>query len=558
MTPSPFISTQLSFTFHYAAASRYACLDDWFREGFDADLGDLSESIPESLRNDSCAAYVSRLLWLGRTILQCWRVPALVPGTIVRILPQMKSETLRCEIREPMVDGMPLIVHESAYALSNDVCSWCCRNPGAAGKLPEFHSRFQDMVSKNKPPLELGGGSTLPVLQTALKLGIPFYHLGRGIYQLGLGSRSRYLDRSHGEGDSFVGAMLSGDKAAAARVLRARGLPVPPHALVVTKEAALSAANALGSPVVVKPVDANRGEGVTVGLASTQSIAQAFELARKHSRTRSVLVEKQIAGMCHRLFIVKGQLLYAVKRLPLFVTGDGVSTLAQLVKAEAGEDLKRPFWLRNKMSKIDEAAFAEMAARGIEPHSRPQPGERIFVRPIETTAWGGIDEDASRSVHPVNLAAALAAAEAFRLEVAGVDMISTDISVPWTENGAAINEVNGGPLLGGAAISLSHVPRFLNIYLGGDGRIAIDAAAPGTGVEDLRELQRHKLASGVRSWIVFDDAAIDHEQNVVRHQEIAAAEASQALRLAVLNRNLDHVILMQGPAPGAISANRTG
>jgi cyanophycin synthetase len=63
--------------------------------------------------------------------------------------------------------------------------------------------------------------------------------------------------------------------------------------------------------------------------------------------------------------------------------------------------------------------------------------------------------NASLSLHPVNLAAALAAAEAFRLEVAGVDMISTDISVPWTENGAAINEVNGGPLLGGAAIVAS-------------------------------------------------------------------------------------------------------
>jgi hypothetical protein len=93
------------------------------------------------------------------------------------------------------------------------------------------------------------------------------------------------------------------------------------------------------------------------------------------------------------------------------------------------------------------------------------------------------------------------------------------------------------------------VRRFLNIYLGGDGRIAIAAAAPGTSLEDLRELQRRMLASGVRSWIMFDDAAIDHEQNVVRHQEVAAAEASQAPCLAVLNRALDHVILMRGPAP---------
>ena len=549
MIPRPFVSTPLGFTFHYGASSRAAALDAWLRQAFGAEAAELTAGIPETLRQDPCAAYVARLLWLGRTILKCWRIPAFEAGRIERILPQMKSETLRCEISEPMLDCMPRIVHETAYGLSGEASAWCMRNPVSDAKVVEFHTRFEDMVKKGKPPLELGGASTLPVLQTARSMGIPFLHLGRGIYQLGLGSKGRQLDRSHGESDSFVGVMLAADKAAAARLLRARGLPVPSHEVVVTKEAAVSAAASLGFPVVVKPLDANRGEGVTVDVDSPAAVAAAFERAKTATRSRVVLVEKQVAGVCHRLFIVKGQMLYAVKRLPLYVTGDGTRTLADMVKAEAARDLRQPFWLRNGMATMDEAALAALKARGHPPEGVPPRGARVYLRPIESTAWGGIDEDASATVHPLNLAAAVAAAETFGLEVAGVDMITTDLSVPWTENGAAINEVNGGPLLGGAAISLSHVPRFLEIYLGGSGLIGFDTADAGTGLDVLRARQEEMLAAGVRCWIVFDDAAIDHERKVVCTVAPGAAGESAALRLAVLNRALDHVILVRGPAP---------
>jgi hypothetical protein len=50
------------------------------------------------------------------------------------------------------------------------------------------------------------------------------------------------------------------------------------------------------------------------------------------------------------------------------------------------------------------------------------------------------------------LRAALEATSLLSLNVAGVDMISLDIRVPWHANDAVINEVNYSPLLGGAEI----------------------------------------------------------------------------------------------------------
>lgn len=545
MTINPFFDVRLQFLFHYSAVTRSESVDSWARYVFEATTEELKAAIPRELTSDPCVAYLSRVLWFGRIILRNWRVPALEPGSILRILPSMKKENLKCEFIERAVEGIPFKIYENAYALSGELCLWCCKNRPADGSIAEFNSRLEQSVERNRPSVDIGAGSTIPVLQTAHRLGIPFFHIGRGVYQLGIGSRSRYLDRSHGEGDSFVGAILSSDKAATARILRACALPVPPHSLVTSAEDALSSAKSLGFPVVVKPVDANRGEGVTVNISTENELATAYDFARKHSKNSAALVEKQVAGVCHRLFIIRGQLLYAVKRLPLFVTGDGISTLEQLVERETRADLKRPFWLRTKMHKIDRSAFTEMAARGVERSSVPRRDERIFVRPIESTAWGGIDEDTTHSVHPINVAAAAAAAAALKLEVAGIDMISTDISIPWMENGAAINEVNCGPLLGGGEISRSHIHLFLEIYLGGRGLIDIERAA--ASIDELRDRQNQLLSSGIRSWIVFDDAAVDHLGRKVvfapeHHQQ---PSHSTILRQVVLNRYVDHLIVAQ-------------
>ena len=63
-------------------------------------------------------------------------------------------------------------------------------------------------------------------------------------------------------------------------------------------------------------------------------------------------------------------------------------------------------------------------------------------------AAGGIDEEVTDRVNPENLRIALEATKLFRLEVAGVDIISPDIAKPWYENNAIINEFNFAPLLG--------------------------------------------------------------------------------------------------------------
>jgi cyanophycin synthetase len=563
MKLTPYLSVCVRFEFAYTSTMRSASVDAWLRQILPRNSAS-SAKLTNGFVDNPCANYMLRVLDLGRLILELWKIPVFESAKIEKILPNLsKANSFKCEIVQPVIPAIPMEAYENAYLIASELCQWCCSNNFAKNKLNDFFALLEQRVKKNKPPFNLGGGSTVPVLKVAHQLNIPFFHLGRGIYQLGTGSKARFLDRSHGEGDGFIGVALSGHKATSARILRQHGLPTPLHFSVFTQDAAIAAAKAIGYPVVMKPVDANRGEGVTVGVNCTESLSAAFDHAKRHTKSGEVLIEQQIAGICHRLFIVKGRLLYAVKRLPLFVTGDGVQTVRQLVNAEVVSDQARPHWQRNKAALFDEAGFTALAKQGTRPDSVPGFGERIFLRPIETTQWGGIDEDTSDAVHPQNLKAAVEAAKAFNLEVAGVDMISTDISIPWTRNGAVITEVNGGPLLGGGEVSRSHIESFLEIYLEGTGCIDIVEASPEDSVMELLGWQANRLEQGSRSWIVFSDVAIGPAGQELQLLDILPEEAfdtkGQALRYSsapeeilllktLHNRNVDHVVRAKGRA----------
>jgi len=142
---------------------------------------------------------------------------------------------------------------------------------------------------------------------------------------------------------AFAGAATRGKSTF--EVLRAAGLPAPVHAQVRTLDQARAAAQRLGFPLVVKPADQEGGEGVAVDV-DAPGLEAAFEQACKCSPTRRVLVERQVPGVCHRLFIAAGRLLYAVRRLPMGVYADARSSIAALVEAECGRQQGLPPWKR--------------------------------------------------------------------------------------------------------------------------------------------------------------------------------------------------------------------
>jgi cyanophycin synthetase len=68
----------------------------------------------------------------------------------------------------------------------------------------------------------------------------------------------------------MIATEIAKDKSLAYRILSDLGLPVPKQSVVYSLKRALTAAEKIGYPVVLKPLDGNHGRGVTVNVTSAR------------------------------------------------------------------------------------------------------------------------------------------------------------------------------------------------------------------------------------------------------------------------------------------------
>lgn len=458
---------ELSSTAYEAWSTSLLERDSWRSVGVD------SSALKGLPKEDEL--FVISVLVLYSMLMRLGYAPVFDLPRVLACKPSGKGErAYALDVLIPAVQFIDPKATRMALQAALQLCKWMAAHPVTPKHCDNVFRVITQKVIKPLRQMIPGGKSTIPVLTVAHDMDIPLMHLGLGIYQLGWGAKARRLDRSVSEMDSAMGSRLAQSKPATAHLLRAAGLPAPVHEVVGSEEEALAAATRVGFPVVVKPADRDRGEGVSVDVESKQALQTAFAAARALSKSGQVIVERQVPGVCHRLFMTAGRLLYAVKRWPMSVMGDGHGSVKELVDAEVARQMRRPPWLRSEIRPLDDMGRQALARAGFDEQSVPANGVMVPLRRIETTEWGGVDEEVTQVVHPDNVAAAARAAQLFGLHTAGIDIISSDISVAWHHNSAIINEVNFAPLFGGGEISRSYIAEFLAELMQGDGRIPID------------------------------------------------------------------------------------
>jgi len=443
-------------------------------ELLDAPLREALHDRPLTGSPQEAVLWVNQVLTLAWGFLHVLRVPLFDPIEVLRCEPSEKrTDGWDATCRTPDVSLVPLSllvgVLKVAFRLAPSL------NKASIDDEPNrdrFFAAIDKEVIRAFSKFKPNGKSTFEVLRAAHHLGVPYLALPGNVVQLGWGARSRRIDRSTTDHDSAMGMRWTQNKLLSARLLRLAGLPAPTHFKVDKLDQAKEVADRMGYPVVVKPADLERGEGVSVDVRE-ETLESAFNVAHKRSPRKLVLVEQQVPGVCHRLFIAAGKLLYAVKRLPIGLYADGRSTIRALVEAECKAQHLMPPWKRSGLRPLDDLALHILRRQAWGPESIPESGRFVALRRIETTEWGGVDEDVTKEIHPDNVLAAVRASQIFGLEVAGVDMISPDIRQPWHSNRAVINEINYAPLLGGGAISRTYLERYLHLILKDRGRIPV-------------------------------------------------------------------------------------
>ncbi len=290
------------------------------------------------------------------------------------------------------------------------------------------------------------GPSTAAIVEAAAERRIPSIRLSEGnLVQLGYGARQRRIWTAETDRTSAIAETISRDKELTKTLLQACGVPVPEGSITDSAEAAWEAAQDIGLPVVVKPLDGNHGRGVSTDLSTEAEVRAAFDLAVQESS--DVIVERFVRGHEHRLLIVGGKLVAAARGEEAWITGDGRSTVMQLIESQLNSDPRRGSSEEHPLNLIltDPAddprpVLMQLERQGYTTDSVPADGARVLVQ-----RNGNVSCDVTEHVHPDVATAASLAAQVVGLDIAGVDLVAEDITRPLAEQGGAIVEVNAGP-----------------------------------------------------------------------------------------------------------------
>ncbi len=291
------------------------------------------------------------------------------------------------------------------------------------------------------------GPSTASLVAAAEARDIPWLRLNEySLVQFGHGKYQQRIQATITSKTTNIAVEISCDKEDTHNLLNDLGLPVPQQRMVYSRSEAVRAANRIDYPVVLKPLNANHGRGVSINLTDDDAVEAAFDVARERGTSRAVLVESFITGMDHRMLVVDGELVAVAKRVPGHVVGDGKHSLTELIDL-VNEDPRRGIGHEKVLTKIeiDQQAERLMANADLTESSVLDKGQVFYLRSTANLSTGGTAIDMTDVVHPDNRAMAERAVMAVGLDVGGVDFLTDDISQSYKDIGGAIVEVNAAP-----------------------------------------------------------------------------------------------------------------
>lgn len=298
------------------------------------------------------------------------------------------------------------------------------------------------------------GTTTAALIEVLRQRGIPHRFLNEGsLIQLGYGKKCRRIQTAVTDKTSLIAADIAQDKNLTKKILKQNMLPVP-HGIIIENEKEVEneeeiaekieiAIKTVASPFVVKPIDGNHGRGVSLNLKTSAEVTAAYHLAKEISDR--VIIEEMCTGHDYRILVVGGKLIAAAQRISPTVIGDGEKTLQQLID-HLNSDPKRGSGHDKFLTLVEVDSIMEQYLKKIDLKLNDiiEKNRKVKLRENANLSSGGTAADVTDKVHPEVAKLCERAAKHIGLDICGIDLIHTDISLP-PEAGVKIIEINAGP-----------------------------------------------------------------------------------------------------------------
>jgi cyanophycin synthetase len=342
------------------------------------------------------------------------------------------------------------------------------------------------------------GPSTNAIVQAAVNRGIPFRELANGaVIAFGQGKHLKRIQGSICESTSIIGVDLASHKDDTKKLLEAAFIPVPKGVMARSIDELEDIAADLGFPLVVKPLDGHQGKGITANITKQWELEEAFGRAQEHSR--QVIVEKYIKGDDYRVLAIGYKFIAAAKRTPAAVTGDGRSTISELIE-QVNKDPRRGSGHGKTLTKIvpDAVTHDILRSQDLTLDSVLSEGEVLYLKDTANLSTGGTATDVTDTVHPDNILLIERVSRIVGLDICGIDIVAADLSTPLVQNGGAVIEVNAAPGLRMHLAPSEGTPRNVGDPIvdlmfpnGSTGRIPIVAVTGTNGKTTTARLMSH-------------------------------------------------------------------
>lgn len=206
-----------------------------------------------------------------------------------------------------------------------------------------------------------------------------------------------------------------------------------------TRNVAYRYAKKLGFPLIVKPNSLSQGAGVCLVRNHTEFMRAVKEIEKKD---RVFLVQRVAPGRDYRIVVLDREIVSAYKRLPLTVTGDGRSTIRELLTAKQ-KMFKHTD--RDTILKPNDFRIAwHLKHQGLRKTSILKNGVTITLLDNRNLSSGGDAADVTTALHPTFKTLALHLTRDMGLRYCGVDlMVEGDITKPLKKY--RVIEINAAP-----------------------------------------------------------------------------------------------------------------
>ena len=311
-------------------------------------------------------------------------------------------------------------------------------------KKEAFSERF-----KLKPftDMEL---STQILLKESIKRGIHFNILDRqdNFIELSKGENTQYIKQATKTSkDQYVTVLMMENKSVTKQILKRNDIVVPEGEEFFDIESAKeSLYNWIGVPLVIKPKSTNFGLGISIfpNGADEENLIKGLDIAFREDST--ILFEPFIKGKEYRFMVIGDETVAVLHRVPANVTGDGISTIQQLINKKNVDPLRGKGY-KTPLEKIEIDANMKLFLQqeDITIHTVLPEGKLQYLRENSNISTGGDSIDVTDQVPETFKKIAVEASQAVGAKICGVDMMIEDLADEHSSY--AIIELNFNPAI---------------------------------------------------------------------------------------------------------------